>query len=30
MDAGFDAYLVKPVDPVRLEALIEGWTEQHA
>jgi PAS domain S-box-containing protein len=26
-DAGFDLYLVKPVDPQRLEALLDQWVE---
>ena len=28
MDAGFDAYLVKPVEPTVLENLVERWSKQ--
>jgi CheY-like chemotaxis protein len=30
MDAGFDAYLVKPVDPQILERLLDQWSRRKA
>jgi CheY-like chemotaxis protein len=30
MDVGFDAYLVKPVDPLLLDKLLEQWSRNAA